>query len=82
MPQLKDKIENALNEIRTVILVAPVSYHLVVERSEDTPSLNRFSSFVITTGLVFMSLGLGVDVFITFFALVARGSQLRRGQRL
>lgn len=110
MSELKDKIENALNESRTVILavqiliafeyesifqplfdrlpdpvqtariwgllfmlfalallVAPVSYHQIVARGQDTQSLNQFSSFVIGAGLLFMSLGLGIDVFITFF---------------
>jgi hypothetical protein len=107
MAKIKDKVENALNEARMLVLgaqvlvgfqfrsifetgfdalplpsqilkllglglmlvaigllIAPSSYHRLVERGEDTAEIHRYTSKLLTFALLPFSLGLGIDLYV------------------
>ena len=46
------------------LLIAPSSYHRIVERGEDTHEIHRYASKVLTWAMLPFALGLGVDLFV------------------
>ncbi len=46
------------------LLIAPSSYHRIVERGEDTHEIHRYASKVITWAMLPFALGLGLDLFV------------------
>jgi hypothetical protein len=108
MAKIKDKVENALNESRMLVLgaqvligfqfrsffepgfealplpsqllkllglwlllvavallISPAVYHRLVEGGEDTPEIVRYTSRMMMWALLPISLGLGLDLFVT-----------------
>ncbi|MDT5296260.1 MAG: hypothetical protein QOJ76_3140 [Acidobacteriota bacterium] len=108
MAKIKDKVENALNESRMLVLgaqvlvgfqfrsifekgfdalplpsqilklfglglmlvaiallIAPSSYHRLVERGEDTAEIHRYTSKLMTFALLPFALGLGIDLYLS-----------------
>ncbi|HEX7955829.1 MAG TPA: DUF6328 family protein, partial [Pyrinomonadaceae bacterium] len=107
MAKIKDKVENALNEARMLVLgaqvlvgfqfravfeqgfdslplpsqllklvglglmllavgliIAPTSYHRLVERGEDTHEIHRYTSKMMGWALLPFSLGIGIDLYV------------------
>lgn len=50
--------------LSTVLLMAPVAYHQIVEDGEDTKRLHGFSSKLLVFTLVFLALGLAADIYV------------------
>jgi DMSO reductase anchor subunit len=122
MPKLHDKIENALNETRILILgaqvvvgvqmriffeddfqhvameyqfvlfvglaamllglaflMAPASYHTIVEEHRDTPELHRFTTAMLAMGLLPFAISLATTLFVSFQKLTALSTAIAAG---
>jgi small-conductance mechanosensitive channel len=60
----------ALMLIAIGLLIAPGAFHQIVERGNDTERLLGFASRVATVALLPFALSIGVDVFLSAFAIV------------
>src|SRR3712207_3027544 len=54
------------------LLIAPSSYHRIVERGEDTHELHRYATKVMQWAMLPFALGLGIDVFVTTEKIIGR----------
>jgi DMSO reductase anchor subunit len=46
------------------LLIAPSSYHRIVERGEDSDEIHRYASKLLTWAMLPFALGLGIDLFV------------------
>ena len=64
----------ALVSFSLAVLLAPASYHVIVERGEDSGALQRFATKTIEIAMVPFALGLGVQLYVAFEIVVSRAA--------
>lgn len=57
----------ALLLVTTALLMAPASYHRIVERGNDTPGVHRFTTTVMDIALLPFALALGIEMAIPVY---------------
>jgi DMSO reductase anchor subunit len=61
------------------LLIAPSSYHRIVERGHDTHDLHHYATKVMLWAMLPFALGLGIDVFVATEKIVGRWTGVAAG---